>query len=47
MPTSKKVPILKGKKSNNRVRALVRSGYEIKKVKLPNGDTLIMKRKLN
>jgi hypothetical protein len=42
MPKIKK---LYGKKSDERVKKLKKLGFEIKKVRLPNGDLVIMKRK--
>ena len=41
----KKIPILKGKKSDRRVSKLHKEGYNIKKVTMLNGDIVIMKKK--
>jgi len=41
-----KIPEIKGKKSRDRVKELKANGYETKKVKLANGDTIIYKRKI-
>lgn len=43
--TTKKVPVLKTKKSDDRVKQLKKKGYEVKKIKLSNGSELVLKKK--
>ena len=45
MPKIKQIKKLYGKKSDERVKKLKNKGFEIKKIRLPNGDLVIMKRK--
>lgn len=40
----RKIKILRGSKSDERIKKLKKMGYEIKKQVLPNGDTVILKR---
>jgi N-dimethylarginine dimethylaminohydrolase len=42
----RKIKVIKGKKSIERVKDLKKRGYEIKEVNLANGEKLILKRKL-
>lgn len=43
--TTKKIPVLKGKKSDERIKDLKKKGYKIKKIKLSNGSELVLKKK--
>ena len=45
MPTKNNIPKLKGIISDIRILQLLNNGYDVKRVKLPNGDIQIMKRK--
>jgi hypothetical protein len=44
---NKRIKCLYGKQSNERVKNLETAGFNVKKIRLPNGDIVIMKRKKN
>lgn len=43
--SSRKINIIKGKKSDKRVADLRKIGFEVKMVTMPNGDTIVLKRR--
>jgi hypothetical protein len=46
MDKKKKIKKLTPKQSTKRIKRLHKEGYKIKKIKLPNGDIAIMKKKV-